>query len=188
MKKLLSILIIASVAIMAVSCKNANKEAETQEEACEEASTLNDSIDQAGEAIGDAVNDALNKLGGIASGAVSNLSEELKAKGIFSEGMVDEKPTFKGGDAESFQKWVQDHAKYPEEAKENNEAGKVLVNFNVNKKGKIEDVRVLLGVSRLLDEEAVRVVSSAPNWKPATINGTPVTVNYTMPVVFKLVK
>lgn len=189
MKKLFTLFIIAACALMVVSCKNGkgqNQDADAQEEVCE--GTCEKCKDGKCEIEGEcAEHDVLSKLDGIASEAETSLAGELKSKGIFTEAAVEVKPVFEGGDASSFQQWCQKNAQYPEVAKENNESGKVLVNFTVGKDGKISDVKVLRGVSESLDAEAVRVVSSAPDWTPAQVGGKPVAVNYTMPVDFKLI-
>ena len=76
--------------------------------------------------------------------------------------------------------------KYPQDAIDANIQGKVVLQFTVNKEGQVEDVKVLHGVSETLDAEAVRVVSSSPKWEPGSMNGTPVNVKYTFPVLFRL--
>jgi len=96
------------------------------------------------------------------------------------------KPTFNGGDANEFSKWVNSQLQYPEKAKEEGIQGSVLLQFKVNTDGSVSDVKVLRGVSRDLDLEAVRVVSSSPNWEPALFDGKVVPVIYTFPVIFQL--
>lgn len=76
--------------------------------------------------------------------------------------------------------------KYPKEAYENGEQGRVVVQFVVEKDGSLTDIRVVRSVSPPLDKEAVRVVSKMPKWKyPGLRNGEPVRVKYTMPVMFR---
>ena len=69
---------------------------------------------------------------------------------------------------------------------ENGIQGKVLVDFVIDEKGKVQDVKVVKGVDELLDAEAVRVVSSSPNWKPAQVRGKKVKCQMTIYVEFKL--
>ena len=52
--------------------------------------------------------------------------------------------------------------KYPKEAVKNGIQGRVLVDFVIDEKGKVRDVKVLKGVDPLLDEEAVRIISASP--------------------------
>ena len=100
--------------------------------------------------------------------------------------MVEQKPTFGGGDASEFSKWVTSNLKYPEEAKASKVQGRVTVTFVVDIDGSVKDVKVLRGVNELLDAEAVRVVSASPKWTPGRSKGNPVPVTYTFPVIFKL--
>lgn len=105
---------------------------------------------------------------------------------VLSYDFVEEKPSFKGGDANAFSKWVNENLVYPEIAKENGVSGRVTLQFTVNTDGTVSNVRVLHGVSPSLDKEAVRVVSLSPRWKPGKIDGQPVKVTYTFPVIFQL--
>ena len=100
--------------------------------------------------------------------------------------MVEQKPTFGGGDASEFSKWVTSNLKYPEEAKASKVQGRVTVTFVVDIDGSVKDVKVLRGVNELLDAEAVRVISASPKWTPGRSKGNPVPVTYTFPVIFKL--
>ena len=72
------------------------------------------------------------------------------------------------------------------DAVKNKITGKVLVNFTVTGAGKIKNVAVSKSVSPLLDAEAIRVIGSMPEWKPAMQGGKPVDVQYCVPVEFKL--
>ena len=51
--------------------------------------------------------------------------------------LVEQKPTFQGGDANTFSKWVSQHLEYPEIAKENGVSGRVMVQFTVNPNGSV---------------------------------------------------
>lgn len=96
-------------------------------------------------------------------------------------------PSFNGGDANDFSKWVNEHKNYPEEAKKAGIEGRVTTQFTITKEGKLINARILRGVHPLLDEEAIRVIESAPqNWKPGERRGEPIDVTYTFPVIFKL--
>ena len=100
--------------------------------------------------------------------------------------LVDVKPKFQGGDANTFAKWVSEHLTYPEEAKEACVSGRVLLQYVVNTDGSVSDVKVLRGVHPALDAEAVRVVSSSPDWTPGQQKDQPVKVTYQFPVIFQL--
>ena len=100
--------------------------------------------------------------------------------------LVEEKPSFNGGDANEFSKWVNSRLVYPEIAKENGVQGRVTLQFTVNADGSDSNVKVLRGVDSSLDKEAVRVVSSSPKWKPGKQRDRAVKVTYTFPVIFQL--
>lgn len=100
--------------------------------------------------------------------------------------LVEEKPSFNGGDANEFSKWVNSKLVYPEIAKENGVQGRVTLQFTVNADGTVSNVKVLRGVDSSLDKEAVRVVSSSPKWKPGKQRDRAVKVTYTFPVIYQL--
>lgn len=101
--------------------------------------------------------------------------------------LVEEKPSFNGGNAADFSKWVNERLVYPKEAKDKKIEGRLVLSFVITEKGKMTDVRVLRGADPLLDAEAVRVVSSSPAWVPGkNKDGEYVPVTYTFPVIFKL--
>ena len=101
--------------------------------------------------------------------------------------VLDVQPEFNGGKAmEEFPKWVYSRLSYPDEARKAGIVGRVYVQFKINGDGSVSDVSVLKGVHELLDNEVVRVVSQSPDWTPGYIKGEPVTVVYSMPVVFQL--
>ena len=100
--------------------------------------------------------------------------------------IVEEKPSFQGGDENTFTKWVASKLVYPEIAKENGVQGRVILQFLVGTDGSVSDVKVVRGVDASLDKEAARVVASSPKWKPGRQRNKPVKVRYTFPVIFQL--
>ena len=98
---------------------------------------------------------------------------------------IELKPTFQGGDANTFSKWVSQHLQYPKEAKDDGIQGRVMVQFTICDDGVVRNVKVLRGVHPLLDAEALRVISSSPNWKPGMQGGKPVNVTFLFPVIFR---
>ena len=99
---------------------------------------------------------------------------------------VQEKPTFQGGGPMDFTKWVFSQITYPAIAKKNGVQGRVVLKFMIDTTGTVKNVRVIRGVDSSLDNEAKRVVSMSPKWEPGKIDGKPVNVTYTFPVVFSL--
>lgn len=112
--------------------------------------------------------------------------EEVVEEEAIPFALVEEKPKFKGGDANTFSKWVNSRLVYPEIAKENGVQGRVTLQFTVNTDGTVSNVIVLRGVDASLDKEAVRIVSSSPKWTPGKQRERPVKVTYTFPVIFQL--
>ena len=114
------------------------------------------------------------------------VEEEVVEEEAIPFQLVEEKPSFDGGDANKFSKWVNSRLVYPEIAKENGVQGRVTLQFTVEKDGSVTKVKVLRGVDPSLDKEAVRVVSMSPKWKPGKQIDRAVPVTYTFPVIFQL--
>ena len=114
------------------------------------------------------------------------VEEEVVEEEAIPFQLVEEKPSFQGGDANQFSKWVNQRLVYPEIAKENGVQGRVTLQFTVEKDGSVTKVKVLRGVDPSLDKEAVRVVTQAPKWKPGKQRDRAVPVTYTFPVIFQL--
>ena len=110
---------------------------------------------------------------------------EKKDEGPINMAMVEQKPSFPGGDAEMM-KWLGNNIVYPPVAAEEGVSGKVTVQFIVEKDGSVSNVKVVRGKHPALDAEAVRVVKKMPRWTPGRNNGAPVRVTYMLPVTFKL--
>ena len=99
--------------------------------------------------------------------------------------MVEAEPEFPGG-MEALMKYLSENIKYPEQAKKENIQGKVYMRFVVERDGSIVDAEILRGIGGGCDEEALRVVNAMPKWEPGKQKGTPVRVQYNLPIVFKL--
>ena len=117
---------------------------------------------------------------------VENVQEEVVEEEAIPFQLVEEKPSFMGGDENQFSAWVNKRLVYPEIAKENGVQGRVTLQFTVEKDGSVTKVKVLRGVDPSLDKEAVRVVSMSPKWKPGKQRDRAVPVTYTFPVYFQL--
>ncbi len=94
-------------------------------------------------------------------------------------------PEYPGGMGEMMG-FVSKNLQYPAEAKEAGVQGAVVVQFVVDKTGKITSPKVLKGLSPECDAEVLRVVSLMPQWKPGMQDGEAVNVKYTLPIMFKL--
>ncbi len=99
--------------------------------------------------------------------------------------VVESMPEYIGG-AQELYNYLGTNIKYPVMAKESGIQGKVYVTFVVERDGSITDVNIIRGIGGGCDEEAVRVVSSMPKWKPGKQRGKAVRVQYNLPVRFTL--
>lgn len=96
-------------------------------------------------------------------------------------------PSFMGENGESFNEWVHSKLVYPEEAIKGNKQGVVVVRFNVDTLGAVNNVGLLKEADSLLNAEVIRVVSSSPDWiKPNPENGKPMGLVIFTPVIFSL--
>lgn len=98
---------------------------------------------------------------------------------------ADEMPQYPGGN-EALKKHIRDNVKYPQTAKEQAVSGTVYISYVVDAAGKVTNVKVWKSVSKDLDNEAVRVVSSLKDFTPGKQEGKQVSVQMTIPVKFSL--
>ena len=99
--------------------------------------------------------------------------------------VVENMPEFPVGNL-GLMKYIQKNVKYPPISKQYNITGKVYVSFIVEKSGYVSNVKVVRGVDKNLDAEAVRVVNSLPKYKPGKQRGKPARVMFTIPINFTL--
>ncbi|WP_338763235.1 energy transducer TonB [Bernardetia sp. ABR2-2B] len=99
--------------------------------------------------------------------------------------IVEEPAIFEGG-MDAFYKYVAKNINYPKQAKRQGIEGKVFLQFVVDKDGSVTAIKVAKGVGFGLDEEAKRVLSECPKWKPARQRGQIVKVRMSIPIMFKL--
>jgi len=121
----------------------------------------------------------------INNGVVVEQQPPVEEKPVEIFKSVEQMPQFPGGD-EALIKFLSSHINYPPMAAENNIQGRVIVQFVVDKTGKVGEVKVVRLVDKDLDREAVRVCKLLPKFTPGRQNGQPVPVWYTLPVTFKL--
>ena len=123
-------------------------------------------------------------LGGMAANAQNTppaASDQTDEAWFATEQM----PVFPGEEAALY-KFLFDNLKYPESAMKNNIQGTVWVRFVVTEKGKVSQPEVVRGIDPECDKEALRVVSSLPDFTPGQKGGKAVPVYYMVRVVFKL--
>ena len=126
------------------------------------------------------------RLGGDSSD--SKTAEAPKEAKVDENGIhqvCEEMPEFPGGMRECMN-WLGKNINYPEDCKKAGIQGRVIIQFVVDKDGSIKSPKVARSVHPSLDKEALRVLSSMPNWKPGKQKGEAVKVKYTIPVMFRL--
>lgn len=111
--------------------------------------------------------------------------EQKKSEPVFV--VVEEMPTFQGGDVTKFREWVQKRVEYPEELIPERVEGKVYVMFVVEPDGSVSNATILRGLHPLLDKETLDKVNSSPEWKPGLQREVPVRVRFSITVEYNLI-
>ena len=102
----------------------------------------------------------------------------------------DVKPSFLGSTdpAVFMKKWVYVYLKYPKEAVAQGIQGRVQVDFIIDEKGRVTNVKAVKSSHPLLEEEALRVIKASPDWKPGKVRGKKVKSEISLNVEFRLEK
>jgi TonB family protein len=98
--------------------------------------------------------------------------KQVNVDPVFSDGMP------------AFFLFIKKNVQYPESAKKRKIVGSVSVGFIVQPDGSVSDVKVLQGLFKSCDDEAVRVISMSPLWVPGYKFGVPVPINCRVSVGF----
>ncbi len=83
-------------------------------------------------------------------------------------------------------KYLRENTHYPVEAREIGSQGTVYLKFEISSKGKVRNVEIVRGVDPILDREAIRVIESMPDWKPARQGDKPVATSTGISIKFTL--
>jgi len=94
-------------------------------------------------------------------------------------------PAFPGG-MDKLYEFIGKSIKYPAAAADNEVQGSVSLSFIVEKDGSLGSFSVDKRLGYGIEEEAIRVMKSSKRWQPATQNGRPVRVKYSVPIKFSL--
>lgn len=100
--------------------------------------------------------------------------------------IVEQMPTFEGGDIHTFRQWVQMRVQYPKELQEAGVSGRVIVQFEVDTDGSMVNVRTVATPDKRLSDQVVALVKKAPKWTPGKQRGQAVKVLMTFPIEFKM--
>lgn len=126
---------------------------------------------------------------------VIKVSAKVQDKPVLSAEVM---PTFMGEPATTaFSKWCTQNMKFPTSAKKDLKSARIVVSLVINKQGKIESQEI--DIQRLdfrlenttaviieINESILKVLKSAPDkWTPGTINGEPVNVKISVPILLQ---
>jgi TonB family protein len=129
--------------------------------------------------------DALGGASDAAQGVFDRISGNAIEKTDTVYAVVQEQPRYPGG-MEALGAYLQANVHYPKEELEAGIQGRVFVAFVVRKDGTVSDVELLHGAGPAMDAEAIRAVKAMPSWIPGSMDGTPVNVRSTIPIVFSI--
>ncbi|KAF5034861.1 hypothetical protein DSECCO2_591670 [anaerobic digester metagenome] len=99
--------------------------------------------------------------------------------------IAEEQPEFPGGQ-EALMTFLANNIHYPQDARDNGIHGTVHITFVIEPNGELSNIKVLSGIGGGCDEEAIRVISLMPAWKPGIQRGKPVRVFFHLPIRFIL--
>ncbi|MBL4678202.1 MAG: TonB family protein [Mucilaginibacter sp.] len=119
----------------------------------------------------------MDNPGGTGTEPVVDVNMEYKS--------VEMMPEPDGGVA-GWSKFLNKNLRYPYQAQEEGKSGRVFVSFVVERDGHLTDITVVGKAGYGMDEEAIRVLKLAKNWRPGRQNGTTVRVRYSIPINFVL--
>ncbi len=74
---------------------------------------------------------------------------------------------------EDYLEYINKNLKKPKQAIENQIVGSVVVEFKVNKEGKLSDFKIIKSLGYSCDEEAIRVIKEGPTWMPKVSGAEP---------------
>lgn len=120
--------------------------------------------------------------GSISGGVGSGVSDD---NAVYDPMTIEAYPEFEGG-MKAWARYIQRNLRYPYQAQEEGIQGKVYVSFIIEKDGSVSGVKLIRGIGAGCDEEAVRVISKSPKWKPGRQNAHNVRVRYSIPISFAL--
>lgn len=110
---------------------------------------------------------------------------ELKEHSVHTDSNY-EPAQFEGGFLPEFRNWIIGKIRYPEEAYEQRIGGTVRARFVIEKDGTLTNIIIDKSSHQSLSKEVERVLKRSPKWTPATVNGEPVRLRYSLPVEFMI--
>lgn len=104
---------------------------------------------------------------------------------VFSYDVLETPAEFPGG-VTAMMKYISSNIVYPKSEIRAGIQGKVMIRFDIDESGNVVNVKIHKGVSEAIDQEALRVISSMPTWKPALQRNEFVKMKMMLPIRFTL--
>ena len=108
------------------------------------------------------------------------VEEEVQEEAPFLK--VEVMPSFMGGDLNTFRAWVAQGFVIPAIAAENGIQGRVVVQFVIEKDGRLTNIEFLQSPDRVYEDEVRRVLNKSPKWTPGRQRDAVVRVKYILPI------
>ena len=105
--------------------------------------------------------------------------------GSFSGKAIEVEPQFPGG-SKAFYNYITNNVEYAPGINAKDLQGRMVVTIAIDKDGSISDVKIVKGITDVIDRETVRIISISPKWKPGTLHGIPIKVRYTFSINYVL--
>lgn len=118
-------------------------------------------------------------IGGNAPGGESKQEKTVEGETLTYASKM---PEFNGGEA-ALMRYITSNFKIPSDMEEGNI--KLSLSFTVDEEGRISKINIVRSAGQKLDEEAIRVISGMPAWKPGEMNGRKVKVRFQVPIHIK---
>jgi protein TonB len=99
---------------------------------------------------------------------------------------IDVEPQFPGG-TKAFNKYLSKNVIYPEGASRNELYGAVTIAMAIEKDGSVSEVKIVKGLSDVMDKETIRLMNRSPKWKPGMQGGQPIRVRYTFTINYAVI-
>jgi len=101
--------------------------------------------------------------------------------------VAEESASFQGGDINKFRDYVIQQIKISESVKITNfKNSKIIVQFIVDQKGKVTDIKILRSIDPAVDNEIIKIIKNSPRWTPGKQGGKTIKQQFELPVTFEL--
>ncbi|MFU1859332.1 energy transducer TonB [Sphingobacterium sp. NGMCC 1.201703] len=89
------------------------------------------------------------------------------------------------GGAVGFKNWIISNYKVPTVAKKAKVSGRLIINFKVERDGKLSDFQITRDIGYHTGEALIELIRKSSPWKPGYQNGRAVKCGYTYPLLFR---